>query len=191
MKRSFKEILAGTNDQPPITSPPVVITTITELVGDKDCFGFGDPCSDGVSVVDPRFGPDGDSLVEPDDPLGTDQLGTSVPLGGPSFDFQFDIASLDLIGVTPTSASVTIFTGGIDLGAGPQFLFNGTNIGSYVEPFDQKNIAATVVFDVPTYLLANTNNLTLSFVYQGLMQDGFVIDYVKLTVVGSGTASVP
>jgi hypothetical protein len=136
--------ITGSDSINTVNCPAVDSTTITELVGDKDCFGFGDPCSDGVSVVDPRFGPDGDALVEPDDPLGTDQLGTSVPLGGPSFDFQFDIASLGLIGVTPTSASVTIFTGGIDLGAGPQFLFNGTNIGSYVEPFDQRNIAATV-----------------------------------------------
>jgi hypothetical protein len=171
--------------------PPVTVKTITELVGDKDCFGFGAPCSDGVSVVDPRFGPDGDALVEPSDPLGTDQKGTSVPLGGPSFDFQFDIASFDLIGITPTSASVTVFTGGIDLGGGPQFLFNGTSIGSYVEAAGQENIAATVVFDVPTYLLTNLNNLTLSFVDQGFIQDGFVIDYVELTVVGSDAASAP
>jgi hypothetical protein len=112
-------------------------------------------------------------------------------LGGPSFDFQFDIASFDLIGITPTSASVTVFTGGIDLGGGPQFLFNGTSIGSYVEAAGQENIAATVVFDVPTYLLTNLNNLTLSFVDQGFIQDGFVIDYVELTVVGSDAASAP
>jgi len=138
------------------------LITITDLVGDKDCFGLGASCSDGVSTGAINFGPDSDALRDPWDSLGTDQSGTSVPLGGPSFDFLFDIALFESIGVTPTSASLTIFTGGIDLGGGATFFFNGIGIGSYVEAAGSENIASTVVFD-----------------------------YVELTVVGSDAVSVP
>ena len=79
------------------------------------------------------------------------------------------------------SASLTIFTAGIDL-VGATFLFNGTNIGFHLEGAGQENRAATVVFDVPVSLLSDQNNLTLTVPDEGLSQDGFIIDFVELTV---------
>ncbi|MDH3614408.1 MAG: hypothetical protein OES10_14160 [Gammaproteobacteria bacterium] len=183
------EPITGTDAITTVKCPPVTITTITELVGDKDCFGVGGVCSDGDSLSD--LGVPGGDNRDPGDPLGTDWLGTSVGMGQePSFDFQFDIASFDLIGVTPTSASLTMFTAGIEL-VGATFFFNSVNIGFYTEPDGFENIAATVIFDVPISLLSNQNNLTLSIPDLGLVQDGYTIDYVELTVVGSGAAAVP
>jgi len=144
--------------------------TITVLIGDKDCFGFGGVCSEGDRIVG------GEDNRDPGEPLGVDQFGTSVPLGGPSFDF-----GLDLGGATPLSASLTTFTAGIDL-VGATFFFNGTDIGFYVEAAGLENRAATVVFDVPIFLLSDQNNLTLSVQDLGFVQDGFIIDYVELNV---------
>jgi hypothetical protein len=153
--------------------------TITVLVGDKDCFGIGGVCSDGDHFFTDLGGIFGDNR-DPGEPLGVDQFGTSVPLGGPSFTLD-----LDLGGATPTTASIELFTAGIEL-VGATFYFNGTNIGFYTEPDGMENRAATVNFDVPVALLTTENVLTLSVPDLGMVQDGFVIDYVELSVEIAG-----
>ena len=157
--------------------------TITVLIGDKDCFGVGGVCSDGDLIHSGTLG--GTNFRGPGDPLGTDQLGTSIPLGGPSFDF-----GLDLDDATPLSASLELFTAGIEL-IGATFFFNGTDIGFYTEPDGFENIAATVVFDVPIYLLSDLNNISLSVPDLGLVQDGFIIDYLELTVEADDCSPFP
>ena len=52
--------------------------------------------------------------------LGVDEWDTSSGLGGPTFTF-----ALGLGGATALSASLEIFTAGIDLDPGATFLFNG------------------------------------------------------------------
>ena len=94
----------------------------------------------------------------------------------PSFDFE-----LDLNGALPLSATLTTFTGGIEL-VGATFYFNGVYIGFYTEPDGQENRAATVIFDVPINLLSDTNNISLTIPDLGLVQDGFTIDYLELNV---------
>ena len=167
--------ITGSDAISTVGCPRIEDTTIRVLIGDKDCFGLGGACSDGDRYYQ-DLGGTGDSNRDPGDPLGTDQLGTPVPLGGPTFSIP-----LDLEGATPLSASLTTFTAGIDL-VGATFYFNGTNIGFYVEPEGLENRAKTVVFDVPIGLLTTENTLTLSVPDLGLVQDGFIIDYVELQV---------
>lgn len=167
--------ITGTDSVATAHCPSLASATISALIGDKDCFGLGGVCSDGDHYFQDLGGTGADNR-EAGEPLGVDQFDTSVPLGGPSFSLE-----LDLGGATPLSASLTTFTAGIDL-VGATFLFNGTNIGFYVEADGLENRAATVVFNVPIALLTTQNTLTLSVPDLGLVQDGFIIDYVELIV---------
>ena len=155
---------------------------ITDLIGDKDCFGLGGICSDGdhyVTDLGGSFFTDNRTLGEV---LGVDEWDTTSGLGGPIFTF-----GLDLGGATALSASIELFTAGIDLAPGADFLFNGVSIGSYFEVAGTNNEAATLIFNVPIGLLLNPDNLTLSLSSEG---DGFIIDYIELSVITEST-SVP
>ncbi|MCA9242136.1 MAG: PEP-CTERM sorting domain-containing protein [Planctomycetales bacterium] len=149
--------------------------TLTEMIGDKDCFGLGGVCLDGDHYVSDLGGTYFTDNRDIGEVLGVDEWDLSSGLGGPTFTF-----GLDLGGLTPVSASIELLTAGIDLGSGADFLFNGTSIGSYVEPFGQGNRAKTLTFPVPPALLSNPDSLVLTLSNSG---DGFIIDYVELSVL--------
>ena len=183
------QVITGSDSIKTVKCPFVDSATITVLIGDKDCFGLGGVCSDVALFV---IGQEGNR--DPGDPLGTDQSGVNFELGGPSFDF-----GLDLGGATPLSASLTILTAGIGFegttggsGIGATFYFNGTEIGYYFEAPGFQNRAATIVFDVPIFLLADLNNITVFHPDIGnevaVIRKKFAIDYLELTVV-TATAS--
>ena len=155
---------------------------ITDLVGDKDCFGLGGSCSDGDHYSTDLGGIYFTDNRSAGEVLGVDEWDSSFDLDGPTFSFD-----LDLAGETALSASIKLFTAGIDLAAGADFLFNGVLIGSYVEVAGTENMAATLIFNVPVGLLLNPDTLSLSLDDAG---DGFIIDYIELSVV-TGSTAVP
>jgi hypothetical protein len=178
-----EQAITGSDSIKTVKCPVVDSAPITVLIGDKDCFGLGGECSDGDLIVVGQ-----EDNRDPEDPLGTDQSGVNFELGGPSFDFE-----LDLGGATPLSASLTIFTVGIGFegttggsGIGATFYFNDTEIGYYFEAAGQQNRAATIVFDVPIFLLADLNNITVFHPDLGndvvVIRKIFAIDYLELTV---------
>jgi len=156
---------------------------ITDLIGDKDCFGLGGSCADGDHYRDDLGGDYFTDNRSAGEVLGVDQWAGSSTLGGPSFTF-----GLDLAGATALSASLEIFTAGIDLGSGATLSFNSTSIGTYVEPSGLENMAKTLFFAIPIGLLSNPDSLSFSL---SSGSDGFIIDYLELTVVTDSGAAVP
>ncbi|WP_116131927.1 hypothetical protein [Tropicimonas sp. IMCC34043] len=177
-------------------------TTVTQTVGDADCFGLGagaSECAAGAFATIPSF-----DNSSPGDPAGTDVLGT---LGTVTLAF----GPLDLGGLTATSASVEIRVAGIDIyiepsgggdaNVGATFALNGTLIGTYHEPvvigstINQRAITTlTFSIDLGDLNFGSGNVLAISPESDfGLAQyESYAIDYASLTVVTADTtAPVP
>lgn len=74
---------------------------ITDLIGDKDCFGLGGTCADGDHYTDDLGGSFFTDNRSAGEVLGVDEWDSSSGLGGPAFTF-----GLDLGGATALSASL-------------------------------------------------------------------------------------
>ena len=142
--------------------------SLTDLEGDKDCFGTGGACvEDGVTWVPGLWGAEAQDATDPADMdvLKTGGTGTWTHSFAPG---------------AYTNASVSFLTAGIGDIRGPYDVFaDGTRIGEI--PFDGGGghiLAETFTFAVPDGLLTD-GSLTISFT--AVSPDAWAVDYSELT----------
>ena len=151
------------------------------LVGDIDCFGLGGSCPDGSLFRDQLGGFFFASNQGPGDPAFTDSW--TAP-GAVSYNhtYVFSLAQ---------SASLETRIAGIhDINQSDSYsvLFNGTALGPIAANVsgDGFQEVLTYQFSVPVSLLTGTDVVS----YSGLLgNDGFIIDYSRLTLSDEASVS--
>jgi len=151
-----------------------VALTVTDLVGDKDCFGTGGVCVEGASLPGLYWG---SISADASDPLFTDRrIATD----------NVTSWSHSLITGPYTSASLTFRTAGIADIAGPySVLLDNIVIGEM--PFDDVShvLVETFTFNFDPFLLAD-GAATVSFL--SAQNDSWAIDYSE---INASSAVVP
>jgi hypothetical protein len=142
---------------------------LTDLEGDKDCFGTGGACiEDGVTWVPGLWGAE---MQDASDPADMDIFRSG---GTGTWTHTFAPGAY-------TNASLSFLTAGIGDIGGPYDVFaDGTKIGEI--PFDGGTghiLAETFTFAVPVGLLAD-GSLTVSFAVT-TSTDAWAVDYSELT----------
>ena len=151
------------------------------LVGDIDCFGLGGSCPDGSLFRDELGGFFFASNQGPGDPAFTDSW-TAAGAVSYNHTYVFSLAQ---------SASLETRIAGIhDINQSNSYsvLFNGTALGPIAANVSDDGFqeVLTYQFSVPVGLL--TGNDVVSF--SGLLgDDGFIIDYSRLTLSDAGSVS--
>ncbi len=145
-------------------------TVITDLYGDKDCFGTNAICTEGVTV------PGGYSAVtsEPSDPTWTD---TWTSGGSPTWSHSIAAGSY-------STASISISTAGIADIAGPYSVFvDSVLVGSMPKDDFGHVLVELFTFAFDAALLADgLAQVSFSSIDTG---DGWAIDYAELIATTS------
>ena len=151
------------------------------LVGDIDCFGLGGSCPDGSLYRTQLGGFFFANNQGPGDPAFTDSW---MPASVVSYNHMY------VFGLAQSATLETRIAGihDINLANAYTVLFNGTAIGPIAANMsgDGFQEVLTYLFTVPVHLL--TGNDVVS--YSGLLgNDGFIIDYSRLTVIDQAPVS--
>lgn len=140
------------------------------FAGDEDCFGLGGSCAVGDLF---RDGLGGSFFT--DYSTGSDPLGTDV--------WDVQVVSVDIaLGSLPSlfSATLEIFFAGLELAPGGTVFVNGTAVGPIqvtgTDSFQKVGLAT--YSGIEALLTANTNVTIMS----GDVNDGYIVDYVKLSI---------
>ena len=166
------------------SNQPQMVPTFTDIVGDKDGFGFGAEKDETISY-DMQY-----SLIEGEVTDGWTYR-SALPL---SWEHEFDLSSFAYI----TEATLELFTGGQGLYGPSQVMVDGEIIGYLSDgEADGLNYARLDVFDLTPYIyLLGDGNLSVSILTQfenleysdpngNWGADNWILDYSQLTVYGS------
>ncbi len=144
---------------------------ITDLTGDKDGFGVWCPIAGGLHYLD--YGIYWEDYREPDDPDFTDNWYE----GDKSWTHFYDLA-----GLTPASATLTIFLAGVadyaDWSADVRV--DGVTVGTIQGLEGQHDLTRLLTFNVPVNLITGWENVVID-VSEG--NDGYIVDYAELSIV--------
>lgn len=149
--------------------------TVTSLVGDQDGFNQGLLPDQGFNYVT--------IAAQPGEAANSD----TWIYGSQSWTHTYDISSLGAL----TSASITIYAGGLGYGASAQLYLGAQLIGTLSDGDDvgpAYNYTKLDTFDLLPYaaLLTGSNTFTI----QTIGSDGWTLDYSRLDFT-SRTSSVP
>jgi len=144
---------------------PAAHSAVVSLVGDRDCFGHGGGCPDGLS---PAVLP----IQEASDPGFMDTTSTAK---SPTYNHSYDLG-----GQSAQSASLEIRTSLLADNRGPWGVFyNGQQVGSFV--VQTGDFIVTYVFSIALDLLQGDDTVVLA-INEPEVIDGYIIDYSELTV---------